>query len=137
MKKIILAVVLGLSVQTALAEVQVQGMLSFVAGGDFSTVVPALGSNEQVVSVDTSDPNYTDWNDPGEEFVTRCGVYPIGPVAVIDITSDTGKQAMSLAASANTSRQTVILLYHTAVDLAWPSGFKCTVDSVVVLGGSL
>lgn len=134
MKKIIFGVLLGLSAQVAFAEVQVKGPVAFVAAGNQSAFLPT-STNEQAVSINTSDAGYVDWNDSGNEYTTQCGVYPIGNAAVIDITSDAGKQAMALAASANATRQEVILLYHVVSDAGWQSGFKCVVDSVLVIGG--
>lgn len=134
MKKMILAVLFGLFTQNLFAEVQVAGPVSFVAAGNLS-VFPGLSATEQAVSIDTNAASYTDWNDPGFEFITQCGVYPVGAVAVIDIASDAGKQAMALAASANATRQQTMLLYHVDADSSWQSGFKCTVDAVIVMGG--
>jgi hypothetical protein len=133
MKKIILAAVLGLSVQTVFAEVQVKSTISYLSGGDLSVFAPVTGE-EQLIGMDDTNPNYVDWNDPGHEFATECGMYPIVNGAVIDAGTANGKHALAAALSANATGREVILMYHTEVDVAWQSGFKCVVDAVIMAG---
>lgn len=136
MKKLLLVAAMGVFMQPAFAEVQVAGKVGAVLGGKLSTafpISPGLSATEQAFIMDTSDPNFTDWNDPGQEFATVCAAYPIGNIVIIDTATDTGKLGMSMLVSAKLTGQTALVIYHAESNAAFQSGFKCVADVVGIM----
>lgn len=136
MKKVMLAAIMFCSAQVAMAEVQVGGPIAFVGAGNMASfsIAPASSPSELLISIDTASTSFNDWNDVGSEFATTCAVYPIGNAIVVDTSTPEGKQAFMLAASANATRQNVIVTYHVVTDANWQQGKKCVADIIFVAG---
>lgn len=118
-----------LTLQTAIAETQVAGPIAFISAGAASqfSLLPVTSADEQVISIDTSSASFVDWNEPGSEFLTTCGVYLLGNAIVVNISTNAGKQIYALSASANAARQNLIVKYHV-------DGTKCVADALLIAG---
>ncbi len=130
LKKIIVAAALGLCLQPAMAD-QIRGKLYSVAAAPSSE----LGSFA-LLMVNPNSEGYFDWDKDGNDpentgYDVKCGVPYVGWPVLIDLSTDIGKQAMALAASANATGQSVMVNYTVDPN---STTFACSLNFLLVYG---